>query len=428
MQATAKLNRMAIAGVTAAVIGLFAAAALAADWAQWRGPNGNNIVNDASGWAAGAQPQRLWSKMVGNGAATPLIVAGKVYAMGFQAGSDTVYCFDAKTGEELWKQSYPSKDRTRYHNADEGNYSGVLATPAFDAATGYLITMSCDGDMKCWDTAKKGASVWSKSLMTELNVQHRGGHEYGFTCGPAIVGDTVVVEATAASGTYTAFDIKTGTAKWSSQYKKSAGHSGGPAFLEVGGVPCLAYMALHDIVVFRVDKGHEGQTIGTVPWSTMYEANIPAPAALGNLLFVTSDYGNKTKCFEVTAAGLKEKWTSPASAKVAAPVVYKDSVYVIDSKMKCLDIATGKVKWEGGNFGGNSSGNCLVTTGDNKVIGFGGGSLVLLEASAPAYKELAKVDAVPGLAYPQVTIAGGLICCKDFRGALVCFKVGGAAK
>lgn len=416
-----------VTGTLAAVAACLAlaTAAVAADWPQWRGPNSNDVVTEASGWAPGTQPTRLWSKSVGNGAAAPLIVAGKVYAMGFQGGSDSVFCFDAKTGEELWKQSYPSKDRTRYHNADEGNYSGVLATPAFDTATGYLITLGCDGDLKCWDTAKKGALVWGKSLMTELGVKPRGGHDYGFTCGPAIFGGVVIVEATAPSGTYTALDIKTGTVKWSSQYKKSAGHSGGPAFLDLGGVPCLAYMALHDIVVFRIDKGHEGQTIGTAPWSTSYEANIPAPTALGNLVFVTSDYGNKTKCYEVTAAGIREKWTSPASAKVSSPVAYKDSVYVIDGKMKCLDVATGKVKWEGGNFGGSSSGNCLVTAGDNKVIGFGGGSLVLLDASAPAYTELAKVDGVvPGLCYPQVTIADGVICCKDFRGAITCYAVG----
>jgi outer membrane protein assembly factor BamB len=405
-----------------------ATVAVAADWAQWRGPNRNDVVTESSGWAAGATPTRLWQKNVGAGAATPLIIAGKVYAIGFAGGNDTVYCFDAKKGDELWKQSYASKDRTRNHNADEGNYSGVLATPAFDAATGYLITLGCDGDLYCWDTAKGGAKVWGKNLFTDLGVKPRGGHDYGFTCSPVVVGSVVIVEATSPGGTYTALDTKTGTQKWASQYKGSAGHSGGPAFITVGGVECLAYLALHDIVVMRVDKGNEGKTLGTAPWDTAWQANIPSPSALGDLLFVTSGYGNPTKCYEVTAAGVKEKWKSGGSAKVCSPVPFKDSVYMVDGKLKCLDAATGKVKWEGGDFGGASSGNCLVTAGDNKVIAFGGGKLVLLEAGAASYAELAKVEGVvPGLCYPQVTIADGIICCKDFKGALTCYSVGAAA-
>ncbi len=294
---------------------VFASSALAADWAQWRGPDSNCISPEASGWAAGATPAKLWSKNVGRGGSSPIIAAGKVYAMGFQAGADTVYCFDVKTGDELWKQSYPGKERTRNHNADEGNYGGVLATPSFDAATGYLYTMGCDGDLKCWNTAQKGALVWGKNLFTELGVKPRGGHDYGFTASPQILGDVVICEATSPGGTFTAFDKKTGTKSWSSAYKGSAGHTGGPAVLTLNGAKCLAYLALHDVVVIDTTAG---RTVGQTGWSTSWEANIPAPTAMGSEIFVTSDYNhNETKCYEVTAAGLKEKWRAAPGPRSA---------------------------------------------------------------------------------------------------------------
>ena len=130
MTTTRKWNRTLACGLWVAVLSLvLASSALAADWAQWRGPDGNCVTPDSSGWGAGATPAKLWSKNVGRGGTSPIIAAGKVYTMGFQGDGDTVYCFDAKTGEELWKQSYPSKERTRNHNADEGNYGGPLATP-----------------------------------------------------------------------------------------------------------------------------------------------------------------------------------------------------------------------------------------------------------------------------------------------------------
>jgi outer membrane protein assembly factor BamB len=407
----------------AAILLVVSSSALAADWPQWRGPAGTAITPDSSGWAAGATPAKLWTKSVGRGGTSPIIAAGKVYVIGFQGNVDTVYCFDVKTGEELWKQTYPEKERTRYHNADEGNYGGPLSTPTFDAATGYLYTMGCDGDLKCWDTAKKGAPVWSKSLFTELGVKQRHGHDYGCTANPLVLGDVVICEVSSPDGTLTAFDKKTGEKKWSSTYKGDAGHTGGPAVLKVGGKTCLADMSLTNVVVIGADKGEEGKTIGETGWTTAYQANIPSPTALGEQLFVTSDYGNKTKCYDVTASGLKEKWTSSASAKCCAPVAYKDSLYLIDGKMKCVDIATGKVKWDGGSFGGVSDGNCLVAAGDNKVIAFGAGKLVLLEAGAAKYEELASVSGLPsGKAYPQVALADGYIVVKDEKGEMVCLS------
>jgi outer membrane protein assembly factor BamB len=427
MTSIRSMSRTFVVGLWAVALSLaVATVAQAADWPQWRGPDSNCITPDSSGWAAGAVPQKLWSKNVGRGGTAPIIVAGKVYAMGWLGNdADAVYAFDARTGEELWKQSYVSRERTRNHNADEGNYGGPLATPTFDAATGYLYTLGCDGDLKCWDTAKKGALVWGRNLFTELGVKPRGGHDYGFTASPLVLGDVVICEATAPAGTVTAFDKKTGAKRWSSAYKGSAGHSGGPAVLTADGTKCLAYLALHDVIVMDAAAG---KTIGQVGWSTTYEANIPAPVAQGNEIFVTSSYGNKTKCFEVTASGLKEKWASPASAKVCAPVVYKGSVYVIDGRMRCLDAATGKVKWEGGDFGGGSSGNCLVAAGDNKIIAFGAGRLVLLDAAADKYAELARIDGlVPALCYPQVALSDRIIVCKDDKGAMVALSTGPAA-
>jgi outer membrane protein assembly factor BamB len=237
-----------------------------------------------------------------------------------------------------------------------------------------------------------------------------------------VLGDVVFCESTAPGGTVTAFDKKTSVKRWSSAYNGPAGHTGGAAVMTIGGANYLAYLTLHNVVVMGADKG---STVGTTGWSTAFEANIPSPGVLGNLLFITSGYGNKLKCYEVTAAGLKEKWSSPAAAKVASPVAYKDSVFVIDGHLKCVDITSGKVKWQGGNFGGSSSGNCLVAAGDNKVIAFGGGSLVLLDASATEYNELAKVDGVvSGTCYPQVALANGIICCKDAKGQVTCLSVG----
>jgi outer membrane protein assembly factor BamB len=406
---------------TAAVLLVVSSSALAGDWAQYRGPAGNSVTPDSSGWTPGQAPAKLWNKSVGRGSSSPIIAGGKVYVMGFQGNKDTVYCFDVKTGEETWKQSYAQPERTRYHNADEGNYGGPLATPSFDAATGYLYTLGCDGDLKCWDTAKKGAEVWSKNLFTELGVKQRRGHDYGCTANPQIIGDVVVCEVSSPGGTLTAFDKKTGAKKWVSAYKNDSGHTGGPAVMNIGGSTCLAYMALNDVVVIGVDKGNEGKLFGSTKWTTAWQANIPSPTAAGDKLVVTSDYGNKTKCYSVSAGGLKELWTSGPAAKCFSPVIYKDLVYLIDGSMKCVDLATGKEKWQGGKFGGSSDGTCVVCAGDNKILAWAPGKLSLLEAGANEYKELDSISGLPsGKAYPQPAVSDGYIVVKDENGGVAC--------
>jgi len=424
MMTNRRWSWMIAASLWAAVVLLVvSSSALAADWPQFRGPAGNSVTPDSSGWAAGATPAKLWAKSVGRGGSSPIIAVGKVYAMGFQGGKDTVYCFDLKTGEELWKQSYAEPERTRYHNADEGNYGGPLSTPSFDAATGYLYTMGCDGDLKCWDTAKKGAEVWSKSLFTELGVKQRHGHDYGCTANPLLVGDVVVCEVSSAEGVLIAFDKKTGAKKWASAYKGDAGHTGGPALLTLGGATYLADMGLTEVFITGADKGNEGKLIGKTGWTTAWQANIPSPTAAGDKLVVTSDYGNKSKCYTVSASGLKEDWTSGAAAKCCAPVIFKDSVYLIDGSMKCVDLATGKEKWQGGKFGGVSDGCCVVTAGDNKILTWAPGKLTLLEAGTAKYEEIGSVSGLPsGKAYPQPAVSDGYIVVKDEKGDMACLS------
>jgi outer membrane protein assembly factor BamB len=385
----------------------------------------NGVTPESSGWAAGATPEKIWTAKVGPGSSSPVIAAGKVYTMGWQNGTDAVFCYDAKTGKELWKQSYASKYQSRDKKADEQNYGGPSSTPTFDAATGFLYTMGIDGDLKCWDTAKAGAPVWGKNLFTDLKVNKRPDHDYGFTNCPLVLGDVVLCEATAPGGTVTAFDKKTGAPKWASAYNGPAGHTGGAALMQVSGSPCLAYLTLKNLVVIGAGKGTEGKTIAQTGWSTEYDANIPTPAASGNLVFVTSSYnhGGAMVCYELGAAGLKQKWEAKGVAsKVGSPVPYKDSVFLVDDSCKCVDMATGKLKWKGGGFG---LGNCLVTAGDNKVIAFGNNKIVLLDAAATEYKELAKVDAgLSDTCYPQIAISDGIMVAKDKGGSVSAFKVG----
>lgn len=411
-----------------------AAAARGDDWPHWRGPNRNDIVREASGWKSGnwltAEP--AWSKNIGAGGSAPLVVNGRVYAIGWNQGKDRVTCLDAATGKERWAVSYPCPEYARFRVGDEGFYSGPSSTPEFDAATGLLYTLSIDGDLHCWDTAKEGRKLWGLNLYEKFGVKRRpkiGRRElrdYGYTSSPLVWADSVLVEVGAKEGCLMAFDKKTGERQWTSACKDEAGHNTGPAPITVEGVPCVALFTLRHLVVIRLDKGNEGKTVAEYPWETDFSNNIASPAVLDNFVLITSGYNRKAICkLEITLKGARKVWEQPYYSLVCTPVIHKGHVYWSWQTLKCLDWETGKLRWQGGSFG--TPGSCIVT-GDERIIVWGKkGKLVLAETaqrSPEAYKELAVKEPLAATeAWPHVVLSGGRLFCRDRAGNLHCFKL-----
>ena len=424
-------SRLFCAFVTATVL---CGTAPAADWPQWRGGDGAGITSEQSGWPRGWPPKKLWTRNVGKGCTSPILARGRLYVMGFQGdrrnkGTDTLYCFEAASGKEQWRQECSSRYQGRVRNGDTGAYGGPSSTPTFDTDTGLLYTLSVDGDARCWDTTAQGKLLWHKNLYDEYKVKQRpktggGVRDYGYTTGPLVRGKAVLIEAGDDEGTIMAFDKKTGQRRWTSQHKKPAGHSGGLVPLKIDGRDCVAVLTLSELLVLRADTGN---TVATFPWKTDYGCNIPTPAAIGNRVIVTSSYNRKAvSLLEVAPGRIREIWSRPDSALSSSPVIHKDRVYTIQQRIHCLDLATGRRLWAGGKLG---HGSCLVTR-DDKIITFGQGGLTLIEAHPPdnTYTELARTaKVVPGACYPHVALSDGILVGKDRDGNMAVFSVRSAA-
>ena len=422
-----------------AVLVLACSAVESADWHDWRGPNRTGITSEHSGWPKGWPPKRLWAGSVGVGSTSPVIFQGKLITLGWSGpggrrdnpvGTDTVYCFDARTGQELWKRSYPCRYQGRLRYGDVQQYGGPCATPVIDPETKFLYTVSIDGDLRCWNLAKNGEPVWSMNFYDAYGVKKRpfvsrSHNDYGYTSAPLIRGGVLIMEVGGDEGTFMAFDKRTGKRLWRSKISEPAGHSGGPVALTVDGVPCVAALCLRKLAVIRVDKGHEGETVAEYPWATDFACNIPTPAASGSRLLVTSNYNhNESHLVEITLGGAKRAWQSKEHSKVTSPVVHKGRAYLVDGALRCLDLKTGGLLWKGGSFG---YGTCLITA-DDKLVVFGRGRLALVDAAPDAtqYRELSGAERiVRDVCYPHVALSGGIICCKDKGGRMVCLSVSG---
>ncbi|MDA0347555.1 MAG: PQQ-binding-like beta-propeller repeat protein [Verrucomicrobia bacterium] len=138
-------------------IGLFFTSfAVADEWSQYLGPNRDGNI---SGFVApDTWPKELkkhWNLEVGEGLSQPTLSDGKLYVFAKANGLETIYCLDADSGKEIWKNAYPSA-------AIEGGpsrHSGPRSTPT--VANGKVVTLGLHGVVSCLD-ASSGKLLWRK--------------------------------------------------------------------------------------------------------------------------------------------------------------------------------------------------------------------------------------------------------------------------
>lgn len=420
---------------TIALLLLCSQTCAAEDWPHWRGADRRDVAVEASLWdgTSWVNDQPMWTAAVGEGGTSPIVIGDRLYAMGWSNDQDTVFCLNTDTGKEIWKSSYRCPRYGRLATGDEGLYSGPTSTPEYDAETGFLYTLSCDGDLNCWDAKQQGSRRWHLNLYDNFHVARRpkigrsGLRDYGYTTSPLIHGNWVLIEVGADSGAIMAFDKRTGQHVWSSDATGPAGHTGGLVPITVEGLPCVAVLTCYRLLIVRLDEGAAGKTVAEYEWTTNFVNNIATPAVSENFLLITSAYNHNAICkLKVTLSGIEKIWEQPFASKVCSPIVHGGRVYWAWQKLHCLDWETGSELWSGGQFG--DAGSCIITGDDRLIIWSGRGTLTLAETavrSPDAYQERAHLDIRSRSdVWPHVVLAAGRIFCKDRDGHLHCLKSG----
>jgi len=82
-----------------------------------------------------------------------------------------------------------------------------------------------------------------------------------------------------------------------------------------------------------------------------------------------------------------------------------------DGPLKCVELATGKIKWEKEGFG---AGN-VIRVGDNILALTDYGKLVLVAGTPLGYRQLATTPAVTGKCWSTPTYANGRIYVRSTK-------------
>ncbi len=415
------------------IVGFLAACvkAGATDWQHWRGPFRDGITSEPSGYASGAWPLKTpaWDiHLRATGESCPIVADGVLYTMGYSNGVDHIFAVNVQTGGIEWTQSYPAKPRGRYATGDQELYSpGPLSSPEYDETTGYLYTISVDGDLNCWNTKSQGKRVWGFNLYDLFGMKQRpltsgGIRDYGYTTSPFVYKSWLIVEVGSPQGTIMAFDKKTGgspvgTPIWKSKITDFAGHTGGLDPITVDGVPCISDLSLRAYNVVRLDQGHEGETMAEYPYAAGWSGNLVTPSVWADYVTLSTAHCPADIVVKVTSSGAEKIGAMPHTDE-GIPVFHDGLLYKASGWMECWRLVPQpmKMEWRGDMFG---TAGYVILTGDDKLIVSGNDKVELVNLQG---KTLSTVQNIP-TGWIMPILAEGRLFFKTDKGELRCYKL-----
>jgi outer membrane protein assembly factor BamB len=246
---------------------LFVAPALfGVDWPQWRGPARDGSLpsfHEPQAW-----PERLnrkWKITVGQGHASPVFAAGRIYVLSRRQNRETVSSINPEDGKVLWTQSYDAPYRMNPAALKHGE--GPKSTPVF--ANGKLYTLGISGILTCFDAAS-GQVRWRKDFSRQFANTSPA---FGTAMSPIVDRGLLIAHVGGNdSGALTAFDAASGEAKWN--WPGDGPGYASPVIVELGGARQVVTQSQQNIV--GVDAG-SGALLWKIPFATPYVQNIVTP-------------------------------------------------------------------------------------------------------------------------------------------------------
>jgi len=387
--------------VSAAVL---SQAAFADDWPQWRGPDRNGISQEKNWldhWPTDG-PRIAWKASVGLGFSSIIVFGGKAVTVGHSEGKDTLFCFDAVSGQEIWKHSYPSELGDKFFPG------GTTGSATF--ADGSVYWLSRWGDLFCLNAAD-GKVQWQRQIQKETDVPVP---TWGFTGAPTVHQNLLILNVGEAG---LAVDRKTGKTVWESA-KTEAGYSTPLPVKRAGRMETLigngkGYVSVDPLT---------GKEFWRMKWLTQYGVNAADPIPVEDRVFISTGYGKGAALINPKGDGEPEViWKSKVLRTQLNPgILLGKYIYGEDGdtgdkgSLKCIEAETGVEKWAQKGFGTGG-----ITIASGKLIALSAqGELMVAPATPDGFTPTAQAQILGGQSWTAPVLANGLVYCRNSKGEI----------
>ncbi|AMV30375.1 outer membrane biogenesis protein BamB [Gemmata sp. SH-PL17] len=375
------------------------------DWPGFRGAHRDGVVAAvaAHGWN-GSAPRERWRKEPVGPAWSSFSAAGAfIYTQEQRGDSESVVCYQADTGDEVWARGEPGK------HSDGPSGIGPRATPT--CANGRVFAATASGTIMCL-RATDGEPVWVVSLAERFGVTKP---TFGYAASPLVTGNRVFINPSSKTGPrLVALDAATGATQWEVETRGTEGYSS-PHPATIAGVSQV--LIFNGAGLFGHDP-ETGRELWKYDWVTAQnEPTTVQPLALadGRIVIGGGNVGIGTRCVKVENSGsnwsASEVWkTSRFTPKFNDVVRVGKYLYGLDSgALVCLKLADGSRAWKEGQYGAGQ----VLLVGDNLLVVSETGQLACVAAKPDEFEELWKIDAVKGKTWNHPIIARGRLYLRN---------------
>ena len=394
----------------------------AGDWPQIMGPNRNGIA-DGETLIDRVPSQGIevrWKYEVGEGFAGPAVHKNRVVVHHRLGRTEKVDCLDLASAKVLWSTDLPAGYQPGI-NPD----AGPRCVPTI-LKNERVITYSPNGQLSCLEL-KTGNLIWKRQLFEDYS-----GDENYFGAGstPLVLEDRVLVNIGGRRGKgVVAVSVADGKTLWTST-DEGTSYSAPIAMkwnqkqvaVFVTRLTTVGLDAANGDVLFQIPFGKRGATVN---------AAMPLETPKGVLL--SASYGIGAMMLQPAETQPKVIWESEdALSSQYFTAVYKDGfLYGVDgredfqnTRLRCIDAATGKVQWTQDNVPGGH----LILAGSQILMVDIEGGLRVFEADPKKFQAVweAQLHNAPGRSLPA--LSQGLVLVRTNatagRGTLTCAVVG----
>ena len=388
--------------------------AAAADWPQFLGPDRNGVYPGpalAEAWPAQG-PRVVWRKTVGQGFAAPVVVQNRVIVFHRVGAQEIVDALDARTGAAVWRYQYP----TAYRD-DFGFDEGPRAAPV--VADGIVYTFGAEGQLHAVNAAN-GQRVWSEDTMRRFTVPKGF---FGASGSPIVENGRVIANVGGAKGGIVAFDAKTGAVQWTATSDQASYSSGVAATFAAG--RRAVFLTRNALV--GLDPA-TGAIAFRRNWQARANASVNAatPLVVGDLIFVSAEYGPGAGVVRVDGSNLVELWASDeALSNHYATSVHRDGILYgyhgrqeFGPSLRAVELRTGKVRWSEERFRAGS----ITLAGERLLIVRERGEMILAPASPDGFKPIVRAQVLQGTVRAYPALADGYVYLRN-DDTLVCLDL-----
>lgn len=403
----------------------FASAALAGDWPFVRGPHGDGSSPEkiSKKWPDQG-PKVLWKVNSDRGFSSFAVGGGQAFTLEWRevdgAAQEVLVARNADTGKESWVKPLGVVKLDGGGDAGTGDNKGgdgPRSSPTLDGDRVYVTSAKLV--LACF-SAKTGDELWRHDLIREFtgrNIQWQN------AASPLIEGSRVLVAGGGAGQSLLAFNKTDGAVAWKAFYETMTHAT--PTAATLHGQRQVIFFVKSGLLAVEPESGKE-------LWRYAFPFRIStaaSPVVAGDIVYCSAGYGVGAGAVKVTKNGGKFAATEiyrfqgdkPLANHWSTPVLHEGHLYGMfqfkeygSGPVKCVEVATGKVKWEKPGFG---PGHVVLVDGHILALG-DAGQLVLIKATPDQYQEVARADVLDGKCWTTPVVSGGRVYARSTKEAV----------